>query len=155
MSDEELRARRRKKLKTFVLELVTATMFMTAFFGVQKIWDVYKTRRDAPDLAVRIVELTELLNLSVKRISEIEGEVKERQALVAKLERDATTAKQLSAVSREQVEAVAQALRVELQLQEKHHWWSANWLHAAYTLLGVILAELFHYFYPRVLRWWN
>ena len=49
--------------------------------------------------------------------------------------------------------AFAQTLRGELEKQEAHHWWSANWLHLIYTLLGVALAELYHFLYPRVRRW--
>ena len=135
----------------------TRTAGITVFvvFAIIKIGDwLLGNYKPEPTLETRISELSTLLISSAQRISEIEGEVKQRQALVAKLENDAETAKRLSAVSRDQAEAIAQTLRGELKRQSDYHWWSENWLHLMYTLLGFLVAELYHFLLkPRIDRW--
>ena len=107
-----------------------------------------------PTLESRISELSTLLINSAQRIGEIESEVRRRQELVEKLQTDAETAKRLSAVNKEQAEAIAQTLRGELKRQSEHHWWSENWLHFTYMIMGFLLAELYHYFFKhRFDRW--
>lgn len=114
-------------------------------FSVSFVLDVWTSPPPKQDLASRIQILTGRLNISAKTISEIEREIAERQELVKKLENDAETAKRLTVVSREQVEAIAQTLRGELEKKEQSSFWITHLTAVFYTLLGVALAELYHY----------
>jgi TolA-binding protein len=97
------------------------------------------------DLAGRIEELTRSLNSAARSVSEIEREIHARQQLVARLREDAETAKNLATINEQQAQAIAQALRGQLQQQEREaYWWSVG-QNAFFTLLGVVLAELYHW----------
>ena len=61
---------------------------------------------------------------------------------MAKLEQDAETARKLSAVNKEQVDAIAQVLRGQIEAQERRSFWSNQALAVFYALLGVAFSEL-------------
>lgn len=107
-----------------------------AFFFVPKPKEI--------DLQERIRSLTSSLNSAAKSISDIEGEIKQREALVQRLVKDAETASKLAGINREQVDAVAQALKGEIERDQERNFWSTQLLALFYTLLGVVLAEVFH-----------
>jgi hypothetical protein len=103
----------------------------------------------APTLEDRIRELTQSLNKSATTIQEIENEITKRQALVSQLRKDAETASKLATVNKEQVDAIAQVLRTQIQAQERNSFWFNQGINALYMFLGVGLGELVRWF----LRW--
>jgi hypothetical protein len=111
-----------------------------------------KKQHEQPEIARRIGVLTDILNKSARAIGDIETEITQRRELVRQLEKDAQRAKQLSAVSREQAEAVAQTLKIELERREQSSFWSSQLLSLFYVLLGVVAAEIFRYVRGRYLR---
>lgn len=71
----------------------------------------------------RVQVLSGALNDATRLISEIQKEIDDRVALVSELEKKAEIAEQLSASSKEQVEAVALLLRTELDRNETWTFW--------------------------------
>ena len=96
---------------------------------------------ERPSLEQRIKLLTESLNTSARTITEIEDEVAARQKLVAKLKADAETAQALASMNQKQTEAIAQALRGQLEQQERSSFWKNIWLNVFFAVLGVVLSE--------------
>lgn len=121
--------------------------------SVSQIWlSSRQTRQADPDLNSRIADLTLSLVKAARAISEIEEDIKKRQALVEQLRQDADTASKLAMVSKEQAEAVAQALRTEIASEQRQSFWSNQAYALFYTLLGVVLAELYHFLVNRLRR---
>jgi hypothetical protein len=109
-------------------------------------YEIYKqTFPKKEDLAVRIQTLTNSLNSAAKTISQIEDEIKQRQSLVAKLQRDADEASKLSTLNKDQLDAVAQLLRS----QTESSFWSSQAIALFYAVFGVALSELYRF----VMRW--
>jgi DNA-binding XRE family transcriptional regulator len=77
-----------------------------------------QTREESLD--DRIAALAKALQAASRTITEIESEVAARQKLVTRLEADAETAKQLAALHKEQVEAVAQVFQGALDTTTRH-----------------------------------
>jgi hypothetical protein len=120
-----------------VIGSVTAAM-ITAFNS----W--YAKPREI-DLAERIKMLTSSLNSTARTITQIEDEIKRRQVLVERLKQNADTASKLAAMNKEQADAVAQTLRVEIEKENQKSFWSSQMLAIGYTVLGVALAELYRF----------
>jgi hypothetical protein len=97
----------------------------------------------------RLSVLTQSLNSAARTISEIEAEVNERQALVAKLARDAQVANNVQHLNKEQVDPIAQVLRGQIDREQRESFWSSQLLALFYTVLGVVLAELFRWIVKR------
>jgi hypothetical protein len=122
------------------LAVATGQLVENYFFGP----------KNAPrTLEDRIRELTESLNRSATTIQDIENEITKRQALVTQLQKNADTASKLATVNKEQVSAIAQVLRTQIELQERNSFWFNQGVNALYMLLGVALGELVRWF----LRW--
>lgn len=84
-----------------------------------------RARRDpAPSLEDRIAALSGALTDTARTIAAIEGEVKERQSLVLKLQEDARTAEELARLNRAQLDAVAQVFRREMERDENRKFWT-------------------------------
>jgi hypothetical protein len=109
----------------------------------------FRPKNAPPTLENRIQELTQSLNKSATTIQEIENEITKRQALVTQLQKDAETASKLATVNKEQVDAIAQVLRTQIQVQEHNTFWFNQGINVLYMLLGVGLGELVRWF----LRW--
>jgi F0F1-type ATP synthase membrane subunit b/b' len=128
-----------------LVELTTVCFCMMLFFGVSflygAIWPQQKER--TPDVQERIALLSGSLNSAAKAISEIESEIKQREALVQRLKDDAETATKLTTMSKEQTEAVAQVLRGEMEKEKERSFWGTNLSNLFYAVLGIVLAELF------------
>jgi hypothetical protein len=91
-----------------------------------------------PDPAVeRVRKLVTALAESTKVIAEIEREVKARSALAERLERDVERHRQLLQLNREEVEAVAQMLRVEMRQEGRRSMWVGVFVNAVFFALGV------------------
>jgi len=132
-------------LMTIVIGLLTS-----AFPGLLKL---YHQRVQHPlTIEERIEELTTSLGQPVTTISEIEKEVRDRQALVERLQRDAEVAEDLIAVSQEQINAVAQTLRGELERQERSSFWWGVGMNFLFIVIGVTLTELYHFTLRRIRR---
>jgi hypothetical protein len=101
------------------------------------------------DLPSRISTLTASLKGAADTIGQIEEEIKQREGLVQRLEEQADTAKKLSAMNKDQLDAVAQVLRGEIRRDERQNFWNAQVLAFFYAAVGVGLSEL----YRLVLRW--
>ena len=101
--------------------------------------------RSAPvSLEDRIVKLTNALNGASKAISDIEAEIVARQALVERLREDAELAEKIATLNREQSDAVAQALKVQLDRQDRRAFWLSVLTNIFFTCLGVLLSEIVH-----------
>jgi hypothetical protein len=103
------------------------------------------------ELSDRIRTLTASLTTAATTISQIEEEVKRRHALVEKLQQDAETAQKISALNRQQVDAVAQVLKGEIEKEQRAGFWMNQLQNGFYALMGVILAELYHF----LTRWYR
>jgi hypothetical protein len=101
------------------------------------------------ELPARIRVLTGSLNSAAEAIGQIEAEIKKRQELVLKLQQDAETAAKLSALNKEQMDAVALVLRSEIKSDQSQNFWSAQLLAFFYAALGVALSEGYRFF----IRW--
>jgi hypothetical protein len=101
------------------------------------------------DLPTRIQTLTRSLNSAAETVGQIEAEISKRQALVAQLQKDAETASKISALNKEQLEAVAQVLRSEIKNDQSQNFWSAQVLAFFYAALGVALSEGYRF----IARW--
>ncbi len=82
------------------------------------------------------------LEQASQAISKIEAEIAQRQQLVDQLEQQRQTAEEVSRLNEEQVEAVAQLLRGEVQANERQSLWLNIIIEvitsAAFFLLGLI-----------------
>ena len=107
--------------------------------------------KQQPSLQDRIKVLTNSLNKSASTIQDIETEIKNRQALVEKLQKDAEIAKKLTELNKDQVDAISQVLRGQIEEEEHRSFWSNQALAFFYVLLGVLLTEGTRWF----LRWWS
>jgi hypothetical protein len=85
----------------------------------------------------RVPKLIAALTEATKVIGEIERDVKSRSELVARLQDDAERTRQLLALNREEVEAVAQTLRVEVEREGRRGLLMNVVLNAVFFGLGV------------------
>jgi hypothetical protein len=69
-------------------------------------------------------------------VSEIEREVKKRSELAAKLQADVTRYSKLKELDAPQVEAVAQALRTEVQKESTKRFWMEFGMNFLFFVLG-------------------
>jgi len=99
----------------------------------------------AKELPDRIRVLTDSLNAAARAIGDIESEIQERKELVDKLKRDAEIANNLKQLNKEQVDAVAQVLRSQIDREQKEGFWATQGIAFFYTILGVFLAEAFRW----------
>jgi HEAT repeat protein len=104
------------KLAMTIVSAIAVAMTANAIFNMGN-----RTGNPTAEITIedRIKVLTRSLNSAASAIGEIESEVKERQALVEKLKNDAETAKNLRALHREQVDAIAQVLRGQIEKEQK------------------------------------
>jgi chromosome segregation ATPase len=108
-----------------------------------------QTRKESGTIEQRIQTLTTSLNGAAVVIAEIEKEIGARQALVSKLKEDAKIAEGLAKLNAEQLNAVMQTLRGELQRQQQSSFWANIGWNSFFTVLGIVLAELYHFFRGR------
>jgi hypothetical protein len=101
------------------------------------------------ELPARIQTLTNSLNSAAETIGQIEAEIKQRQVLVEKLEHDAETASKLAVLNKDQLDAVAQVLKGEIQADQRQNFWTTQAWAFFYTALGFGLSEGYRFF----LRW--
>jgi hypothetical protein len=96
-----------------------------------------------PDPArVRVKRLTDSLAESTKVIAEIEKEVKARSDLVERLEADEKRHRELLALSRAEVEAVAQTLRTEVSREGRRSMLVGLLINAVFFGLGIVVTLL-------------
>ncbi|HEX3600247.1 MAG TPA: hypothetical protein VHU84_08885 [Lacipirellulaceae bacterium] len=93
--------------------------------------------------------MTASLNGAAKTIGAIEEQIRQRQALVEQLEREADTASKVKGLNKEQLDAVAQVLKNEIHIDQQQNFWSAQALAFFYAAIGVALSELYRF----ILRW--
>ena len=82
---------------------------------------------------------------------EIEAEVTKRRVLVDKLQQDAVTAEKLTAVNKEQVEAISQVLRAQIESERRSSLWVDQGFAVLWMILGAVLSEVARW----VVRWLN
>ncbi len=111
---------------------------------------LYKPKQQ--ELPEKILTLTKSLNSAAETIGQIEDEIKQRQKLVQTLERDAETASKLSALNKDQLDAVAQVLRSEIKSEERQSFWSAQLLALFYAALGVALSEGYRFILRQIAK---
>lgn len=99
-----------------------------------------------PSLEERIRTLGDALADSARAIDIIEREMRAKQQLVASLEADAKRYEQLSALHRNEVEAVAQLVRAEIRTEtnraSRQQFWSGFLLNAFFFAAGAGLTLL-------------
>jgi hypothetical protein len=134
----------------FIGTIVTVTGAAFVALSVPVFQHFFVTRNtSAPDLPARISTLTTSLKGAAETIGAIEQEIKQRQVLVEQLEREADTASKLKTLNKEQLDAVAQVLKGEIQGDQRRNFWSAQGLAFFYAAVGVALSELYRF----ILRW--
>lgn len=106
-------------------------------------------RAEQGTIEERVENLSASLKSTAQIITQIEQEVTSRQELVEKLKRDAQTARQLAKLNREEAEAVAQAIRGEIERSdERRFWWNvAQGL--GLVLFGALISESIHWWRTR------
>jgi hypothetical protein len=134
--------RRPELLALFISIAAGLVSASSAFFTIDG-------RPKQADLSVKIQTLTSSLNSAAQSIGQIEAEITKRQALVEQLQHDADVAAKLSALNKDQMDAVAQVLRSEIKSDERQNFWSAQLLAFFYAALGVALSEGYRF----ILRW--
>ena len=87
-------------------------------------------------------ELTEFLHESVRLIGQIEDEITERSTLAEKLKADIEISKQLAQLKQEEVEAVAQALRGEIQREGRKSFVYSTLVNAGFFCLGLLTPRI-------------
>ena len=118
-----------------------ALVFATSVF-IQRVQRLDDGRRTPPiTLEARIEELAGALTKASRTITEIETEIMQRRSLADRLRQDAATAEALAQASRQQVEAVAQVLRAEIERDKDRGFWWDLAKNLAFTLLGWALGE--------------
>ncbi len=143
---EVLKKNEKQGLIGALVTSVGAAGIALSVYGFQLLVSPQKT---VVDLPTRINTLTESLKDAAKAIDAIEQEIKQRQALVEQLEREADTASKLKTLSKDQLDAVAQVLKSEIQSDQRQNFWSAQVLAFFYAAVGVALSELYRF----ILRW--
>jgi hypothetical protein len=89
-----------------------------------------------PTLQERAAGLSRALADATKLIDEMGTEIQSRQAIVQKLQNDLNTYSALAALRKEEVEAVALTLRVELDREAGRSFWEGASLHFTFFVLG-------------------
>src|SRR4051812_17076051 len=120
--------------------LMTAMVLAAAGFAVPAA-TFLKRDRQPQTVEQRIAALSDSLKAASGAISDIEREVNARRELVTGLQRDADTARKLSAVNQEQVEAIAQVLRREVSADESKNFWISVAQNIFSAFLGFGLSE--------------
>jgi hypothetical protein len=110
---------------------------------ISLVWWVFRAlrRKEQVDLRHRIERLSSNLQEAARVISSIEQEVQARRALVAQLESDAERAKALSQLHREEAEAIAQTLQIQLRAGEKRAF-RGNLLLTVSSFIAGIVASI-------------
>jgi hypothetical protein len=91
-----------------------------------------------PSAEDRVARLVAALEESSTVIREIEREVTARRALAQRLQADVARHRELLNLNRDEVEAVAQTLRVEVQSEARRGFWLNFLLSALFFVLGVV-----------------
>ena len=79
-----------------------------------------REERKEPTLQDRISSLTKNLESSAALITQIEAEISKRKGLAQQLEANIERYKKLEGISKEQVEAIAQILRIPLKKESRN-----------------------------------
>jgi len=101
-----------------------------------------KEKKEGPSLEQRIDKLTTSLKESVKLIDTIQSEIESRQHLAKKLQDDITTFDNLAKLKKSEIEAVAQALRTELIVQEKKSFVRDVSINTGFFIAGAIVSVI-------------
>jgi len=132
----------------FVAVAIALVSLTAQLANVWELKDKLFIRKES-DLPARIEVLTKSLNTAAVTIGQIEDQIKQRQLLVTQLQHDAETASKLSALNKEQLDAVASVLRSEIKSDQSQNFWSTQLLAFFYAALGVALSEGYRF----VIRW--
>jgi hypothetical protein len=89
-----------------------------------------------------VKRLVAALTESTRVMAEIQREVTARSALAERLQRDVERHQELLALNREEVEAVAQTLRVEVQREGRRSFWAGVLVNAFFFGLGIVVTLL-------------
>jgi len=122
-----------------ILPVTLAGLLSSIAAGLIEIF-VFKKYRKPETLGIRINKLTSALKESSRLVSEVEGEIAERQSLVAELQRDAERYQQLVTINKEQVEAVTQLLQGELRKEGSKSFWKGVLVNFIFFGLGVLFS---------------
>jgi flagellar biosynthesis/type III secretory pathway M-ring protein FliF/YscJ len=104
-------------LAVFIVSVATPILLSAAFPLLERLSNRRAAEDREPSLEERVRTLGTALADSARAIDEIEGEVRARQELVTQLEADARRYEALRELNREEVEAIAQLIRVEMRTE--------------------------------------
>jgi hypothetical protein len=118
-----------------------------AIMGVYTLLDAIGRTEDPwlgprPTAEDRVKTLLAALSDSTKVIREIERELKARSALAERLQSDVARHEELLNLNREEVEAVAQTLRIEVRREGRRGFWLSIATHTVFFGLGIAAAFL-------------
>jgi amino acid transporter len=105
-------------LKIFLIIMGVAVGIPFILTLIRLFWGGTEERKE-PTLQNRISSLTKNLESSVAVITEIEAEISKRKSLAQQLEADIERYKKLEGISKEQVEAIVQILRIPLKKESR------------------------------------
>jgi chromosome segregation ATPase len=111
--------------------------------------DTARLDRPTPNLEARIRELSENLTTASKSIDDVEREIIARQNLVQRLAEDQRRYEELAKLQQPEVEAVAQALREQIQAENRRSFWSNLAINLALSIGSAIGGALFGIWYER------
>lgn len=128
------------ELLVIVGSAAAAGAFLSAF--VELLRRFLGKKREEETIEQRIERLTVSLGEATQLINQIGGEIENRHALVAKLQSDIETYKQIKELSQTQVESVAQLLRGELRKEGQRSFWRNVAVNFGFFVLGAIVSGL-------------
>jgi hypothetical protein len=129
------------------LGLVGALISIISEFFRRSIFTLFRDEKEE-GIEDRIKKLTSALTQSTKFISQIEEEIKKRAELADRLKADVDRYKKLCSVRSDEVEAIAQTLRFELQKEGRKSFWSGVFVNAIFFVVGAITS----YFISKLLK---
>lgn len=95
-----------------------------------------------PTLETRVLELTKSLGEASSAISSIENEVTARQKMVAQLKADASQYQALKDLNSAQVDAISQALRLQIKEEADYGYWSDIIKNFIFAVIGAIIGAM-------------
>ncbi|MCS0179991.1 hypothetical protein NDI96_06205 [Vibrio alginolyticus] len=119
------------------VELVIPLVGVATSVIASGLFDVISKKKQKEEtMEDRINKLTSALKESSSLVSQVEDEIRSRQALVNELKEDAKRYEDLASLNQQQVDAVAQVLQGELRKEGKVSFWKGVAVNFIFFLLG-------------------
>lgn len=125
-------------VQRFRSRLIVVTLVgIIASLGVSG-WEVWRQIYPSGSIEERAEDLSRSLKEASRLVDQMQSDIQSRQAIVTKLRNDLATYDKLAALKKEEVEAVAQALRGEIDRNARRSFWEGVGVNFGFFFLGVI-----------------